>query len=178
MKLNFSCVRMGAFSILVGVFVAASIRSAVGRLETIEQARADQKLFATEMEMLRESNDPSANDPATLKKLGALKLDHVHWANTNVEAVLADLTARSKEADPDHVGLHFVVHFPADRNQKDKLGRTMEDNVCVVLSGKTSVYELLGDISEQTNLAFRVQKGTVLFRLWEPGDSFSVPLVE
>jgi hypothetical protein len=178
MKLEPRYLRVTVFSLFLAVIVAVPFRLAEGRLETLEQAQADQKLFAQEMEMQKESENPTANDPSTVRKLAALKLDHVQWINTDVQAVLANLTFRSKDADPDRAGFQFVVQLPADPKQTDKLGRALSNNVCIVIGGKTSIYDLLMDISEQTNLAFRVQKGGVIFRLWEPGDCISFNMLD
>jgi hypothetical protein len=183
MNLNRCRLRLAAFSGLLVILLEAPFFPLEGTLETvestdetIEQAQADRKAFFQKIEMQREAGNPFANDESTVAKLAVQKLDRVQWANTDVQAVLADLTLRSKEVDPGHVGIQFVADLPADLKETDKLGRVLNNNVCIVLGGKISIYDLLMDISEQTNLAFRVGKNTVIFRFWKPGDNLWVGL--
>jgi hypothetical protein len=165
MKLKLRRLRILAF----GVLATMPFRLADGTVETIEQAKAEEKLFTQEMEMLREENKPDANDQPTVQKLRSLKVDDIRWRNTDVQAALADLKAKSKAVDPDHIGFDYVLRLPADMKQTDCLGRIVNNNICIILPGKTNVFDLLYYISEQTNLSFQVQKGRVTLKLWEPG---------
>jgi hypothetical protein len=169
MKLNFRNLRVALWGILFGILVGAPFRLAEGTLETAEQAKADQKLFAQAQEIMRDWNKPGVNDQQAVQKLQSLTVDDIQWRNTDVQSALTDLTIKSKTTDSDHGGFAFVLHLPANIKQTDILGRAINNNVCIILPGKTSVWNLLNYISEQTNLSFEVQKGNVTMKLWEPG---------
>ena len=166
MMLKRGILRKWAASILIGILVILPFRWVHGTIESVEQAQADEKLFAKEMEMAKEADKPGANDQSTVQRLRSIKIDDIRWQNTDVQAALADLKVKSKAADPNHVGFDFLLQLPADMKRTDRL---VNNNVCIVLPGKTSVFDLLNYISEQTNLSFQVQKGKITLKLWEPG---------
>lgn len=168
--------RQWVASLFIGLLVVLPFRHADGRPESVEQAQADQKLFAQESEMVKQADKPGANDQPTVLRLGSIKIDNIRWENIGVQAALADLKVKSEAADPNHVGFDYVLHLPADMRQADCLGRLINNNVCIILTQKTSVLDLLYRISEQTNLSFQVQKGKITMKLWEPGAYMSVSM--
>ena len=168
-------------------FLFVSMRIANAHVETEEQAAAEQSMFADERAMQILSQQPGANDTATLHQLATVMIGPVTWANTTAEAAVADLSAKVKWGDPLHVGIKFVVRFTPNPNQANaitfNLGNThsvdlpLTNNVCIVTKEPTSALALLYMIGEQTNLSFQAQKGIVTMKPWEPGAILCLPMM-
>ena len=130
---------------------------------------ADQSVLDRELLILRDSNNShGTNDQPTIEKLKKLYVENVTWANVKLDSAMTDLATKTVEVDPTHVGLQFRICVPADPKQKDVLGRTFQQNICIVLKDRTSLFDLLIKISQQTNLSFGVKKNAVVFQQWKP----------
>ena len=160
---------------LLAMCIVIPLHFAQGRIMTAEQEAEWQRMYAREQTMQKLSEQPGANDPFTLRQLASVIIDGVNWNNATAPAAIADLSARIKFADPKHAGITFVVRLPTDPKQVDWLGRTVTNNVCIVIKEPTSALELLNMIGSQTSLAFQAQKGVVTLKLWEPGAIPCVP---
>jgi len=157
------------------LFFACVIPPAYSRLMTAEEARIEDKQRAREMEIIRQSNNANhTNDAPTLAKIGKIVLTGANWNGTDIRSVLMDLQARTGEADPDHAGIRFSLQFPTDPNKPDVLGRLASRRIYIILQSRQPLPWLLGDICEQTNLAYKVRKNEVIFLQWEP-DAFFAP---
>lgn len=163
--------RSSRLFLVLGLWVLAPSFQVVARVETVEQARQEQAQWQMEMKILQASNNAAhTNDEATLARLQSLHLDGLNWPNLSAKAALADLTEKSREIDPTHGGVHFVLDPQVNPRTLDVAGRRFENNVCVVMRKRISFFEALTILGEQTNLAFAVQRNEVRFRQWQPDD--------
>jgi len=95
-----------------------------------------------------QGTDPTYDD-ATFTKLKALKVS-VQWVNIPLEVALKDLSSKSQQADPDHLGIQFTAKIPSDTQ---KVSITITD---------VSIHNVLGYIAQQTHLSIKIHKGEVV----------------
>jgi len=88
-------------------------------------------------------------DDVTFQKLKALKVS-VSWNNLSLKEALEDLTSRSQQADPDHLGIKFISKVPSDAQ---KVNVTITD---------VPIHNVLGYLLQQTNLRMKIHKGEVV----------------
>jgi hypothetical protein len=84
-------------------------------------------------------------------KLHSMILEKVNFDKMDIVEVIHFLAAKSKELDPDKEGINFVMGDPANFAPEDHVHR----EVSIVLDS-VPMDELLGYITEQTNLQYRV----------------------
>lgn len=107
---------------------------------------------------------PSSDKPdrALLRhKLDSILIDKVDFNKTDITDVVAILQAKSKELDPDKVGINFVLRLPSatEASPKNQIHR----QVSLTLNN-VSVADVLQEITAQTNLQYSVEDYAVYLR--------------
>jgi hypothetical protein len=165
-------------ALLVGLIVVGLALPLEARLMTQEQVQEEEAQRQREEKIETQAdNVRKTNDVSTLAQLQKLTTGGVQWSSIDVKAALANLAAISQADDPNHIGIRFLLHLPSNPEKQDVLGRTVERTVHIVIQTRQplSLLDLLNVLSDQTNLAFSVQKGTVILRQWQPDDFISLP---
>jgi hypothetical protein len=98
------------------------------------------------------------------KKLGSIILPKVDFQKTDIFVVLDFLNNKSKECDPDHVGVNFQAYVP-DGGFSPSFTR----QVTIKLEG-VPLKDLLNFINMQTNLVYAITSKGVFFT--EPGPEY------
>jgi hypothetical protein len=105
-------------------------------------------------------------DPQELKifkKIHALTLRDTKWEKIDVSAALKDLTQRSKIADPEHIGVKFSLKIPPGKTTGAAgypIRRLVQN---IVLLEETPLADILGYLSSQTNLSYRIERDAIVF---------------
>jgi hypothetical protein len=98
------------------------------------------------------------------KKLQSITIDHFDVNHFDIAMALQFLADKSKELDPDHQGINFVLRLPpntaASPNTEIHRGVSISDK-------NVSLLETLNHIAQQTNLQYSFDDYAVYFH---PGD--------
>ncbi len=92
----------------------------------------------------------STESKSTIVKLQSIIVPKVHFEKLDVAHVVQFLTAKSKELDPDHRGVSFLLDLPADTSTP-----RVRRPVSITLSA-VPLTELLGYVCSQTNLQYKL----------------------
>jgi general secretion pathway protein D len=117
-----------------------------------------------------------SNRAIITRKLQSIIIDKVNFEKLDIAAVIQFLQQKSKELDPDHQGINFVLRLssdttpPADEGAPAVPGatppdtaRTIHREVSITLSD-VPLSEVLGYVISQTNLQYSVEDYAVYLR--------------
>jgi hypothetical protein len=99
------------------------------------------------------------SEAATTLKLHSLIIDRVNFNQLDIAAVMQFLAQKSKDLDPDHKGINFVL---ADLSHADPQ-HPVRRSVSVVLDN-VPLSDLLTYITQQTNLKYSIEDNIVTFK--------------
>jgi len=102
---------------------------------------------------------PDPNPSPVVKKMDSMVIHKLHFNALDINLVLSYLTAESKDLDPDHVGIKFVLRLPA---ADAPITKPIYRKVSITLVD-VPFTEFLAYISAQTNLEYSVEGNTVVF---------------
>jgi type II secretory pathway component HofQ len=107
----------------------------------------------------------SASSPRTklLLKLKSISLS-VNFDKMDIASVLDFLSKKSKELDPEKQGINFVLQLPDDaaKNSDSTAPRTKTHREVSMTLDNIPLFDLLQEISEQTNLQVSVEDYAVV----------------
>jgi hypothetical protein len=106
-------------------------------------------------------NGPGVGRADIIQKLQSIVVPKVNFDKLDVAAALDFLHAESKELDPDHQGINFVLDMPPD-SPPGTPGRVFHRPVSITLEG-VPLIEILRYVCEQTNLRCSVDDYVVYF---------------
>jgi hypothetical protein len=106
-----------------------------------------------------------------IAKLNAIIIPKADFDKFPIALVVDFLTIKSKELDPDHMGLQFRLELPPTPDSKALLPHR---EVSITLTD-TSILDVLGYVCVQTELRFKIVKGEVVLC---PGRLYQPPLSE
>ena len=99
---------------------------------------------------------PASGRNAIMSKLNSIIIDKVNFNKLDIATAVDFLTAKSKELDPDHVGINFVLNLPPDAPHVHReISMTLE-NVPLIA--------VLKYMTEQANLVYSVDAYAVDLR--------------
>jgi len=99
-----------------------------------------------------------------LKKFRTIIIPNVNFQKLDIAAVADFLTVKSKELDPEHTGITFVLRLPPENSEHSPYTREISMN-----PHDASIKDVLDQIQQQTNLIFTFHAKEVVFGLPETG---------
>jgi hypothetical protein len=112
------------------------------------------------------NNEPSKAE-LLRHKLKSIIIDKVDFNKADIKDVIQFLVTKSKEIDPDKVGVNIVYRLtPMNDNEEGDAAPSpprIHREVTIVLDN-VALDEVLGDIAQQTNLKYSVEDYAVYFR--------------
>lgn len=106
----------------------------------------------------------SAEGKPVMAKLTSIVIPKVNFEKLDIDRVIEFLTTKSKELDPEHIGVKFTLRLPPPG---EKSPRRVYRQVSITLDN-VPLNDLLLYIAQQTNLVFKIEKDTVVFAPFDP----------
>jgi hypothetical protein len=100
----------------------------------------------------------SAEGKMIVGKMASIIFPKVDFEKLDITAVVDFLNIKSRELDPEHVGIHFRLALPP---ASDSTPRRFRRVVWMTLTDEP-LQDVLAYVCEQTNLCYRIEKGVVI----------------